>query len=100
MTVRADPWRRLRQGSTDLSAAWIAATRRGFLPRVTTIFALLAWFVAVTPSAPSARATERATMSAADIRALQQRLRDAHCYAGPVDGAPIGRPTRRSSAAR
>jgi Caspase domain/WD domain, G-beta repeat len=35
---------------------------------------------------PEAAARDLATMSSAEIRALQQRLGDAACYKGPIDG--------------
>jgi WD40 repeat protein len=38
----------------------------------------------------TASAFDLATMSPADIRALQQRLTDAKCYSGPIDGVAIG----------
>ena len=46
------------------------------------VLLLLAW--------QNAHAIELSAMSAADIRALQERLREAQCYAGPIDGAPSG----------
>jgi len=42
--------------------------------------------VGLMTAVPAAGAAELGAMSAADIRALQQRLTDAQCYAGPVDG--------------
>src|SRR5438105_166254 len=43
--------------------------------------------IALTFGMPGASAAELSAMSAADIRALQQRLTDAKCYTGPIDGA-------------
>ena len=42
-----------------------------------------------------AEAFDLKTLSSADIRALQERLRDAKCYTGAIDGVAI-RSGRRS----
>jgi WD40 repeat protein len=47
---------------------------------------VLFWLCFVQP----ASATDPASMSQADIRALQQRLTDAKCYSGPIDGMAVG----------
>src|SRR5215510_6861375 len=39
-------------------------------------------------AASTANAIDLRRMSSADIRALQQRLSDAQCYTGPIDGSP------------
>ena len=50
------------------------------------------WAIAVVAallaSIAAAGAVDLRTKSAADIRALQRRLTDARCYAGPIDGLP------------
>jgi peptidoglycan hydrolase-like protein with peptidoglycan-binding domain len=47
---------------------------------------LLALCVAVFLVAPAARASDVTNMSAAEIKALQQRLADGGCYQGAIDG--------------
>jgi WD40 repeat protein len=47
---------------------------------------LLALCVAVFVAAPAARASDLATMSADEIKALQHRLADGGCYQGAIDG--------------
>ena len=56
----------------------------------TRLLALLALVVLLLLARQDARATDLSAMAAADIRALQERLRDAQCYAGAIDGAPSG----------
>ena len=46
----------------------------------------LALCVAVFVAAPAGRASDLATMNAAEIKALQQRLADGGCYQGAIDG--------------
>ena len=47
---------------------------------------LLALCLAASVAVPVARATDLTTMSADEIKALQQRLADGGCYQGAVDG--------------
>jgi DNA-binding beta-propeller fold protein YncE len=44
-------------------------------------------FAAVMGTAATAAATDIKSMSSADLRALQERLRDAQCYTGAIDGS-------------
>src|SRR5262245_28554954 len=62
--------------------------REGLTMRVRTglIAAAMLLGAAVVLPAHRVDGAELRTMSAADIRALQQRLIDAKCYAGPIDG--------------
>ena len=56
--------------------------------RFQTRLTLLALVVSLLLMRQDARATDLDAMAAADIRVLQERLRDAQCYAGAIDGAP------------
>jgi hypothetical protein len=43
-------------------------------------------FATIWTGVPDAAARDLASMSGDEIRVLQQRLTDAKCYAGPIDG--------------
>jgi WD40 repeat protein len=51
-----------------------------------TVLALVAALAAFAMSAPQIAARDLSTMSSAEIHVLQQRLADAACYKGPIDG--------------
>ena len=54
------------------------------------LLALLALVALLLLMRQDARASDLNAMSAADIRALQERLREAQCYAGAIDGTASG----------
>jgi hypothetical protein len=60
-------------------------TRVRTWPSIGTAAALLVG-AGLLAAAATASAADQWTMSESDIRALQQRLTDAHCYSGPIDG--------------
>jgi WD40 repeat protein len=68
-----------------LAAYWVMPTywfaRASSRVAITTVFFIFALLCCAPASA-----IDLSTMSPADIRALQQRLTDAICYSGPVDG--------------
>src|SRR5215813_10658382 len=44
------------------------------------------WILLCLGLVPPAAAADLTSMAPDDIRALQQRLTDAHCYSGPISG--------------